>query len=117
MEKKKAIKLIKQILIVFYLLVFAGLLGLHVWVKLPGAGVSFESLIYWWILIGWIFAIVNFKWGSSASLIPAFFLFVVGAALVTLGFKGIAEIIMKVSFIGWLVGITQALIEYRKMSK
>lgn len=117
MEKKKTIKTIKLTFVIFYLVVFVGLSVLQIWTKLSELGVSFESLIYWWLLIGWVFLIINSKWGSSASLIPAFFLFILGAGVAIIGLKGVAESIMRVSFIGWLVGITQALIEYRKMAK
>lgn len=114
MEKKKAIRVIKPILAFFYFLVFIGLLLLQVWLRLSGSGISMESLIYWWILIGWVLAIINFKWKSSVSLVPAFLFFAFGAALVTVGLDGIAEKVMRISFLGWMVGIVQALVEYRK---
>lgn len=114
MEKKKTIKIIKLTFVIFYLVVFVGLSVFQIWAKFSGLGVSFESLIYWWLLVGWVFLIINFKWGSSASLIPVFLLFILGAFFATVGFREVAETTMRISFIGWLVGIVQALVEYKK---
>lgn len=72
------------------------------------------NLIYWIILICWILAIKIFKRDSNFALLPAFILFLIAASLTVLGLRNLAEPIMRVSLIGWIIGIFHALIEYKK---
>lgn len=71
------------------------------------------EIIYWAILVIWIIAIWGLKKNSGFSLLLAFVLFIISATLTVLTFRNLAEPIMRVSLIGWIVGIFQALIEYR----
>lgn len=71
------------------------------------------EIIYWAILVIWIIAIWVLKKNSGFSLLLAFVLFIISATLTVLTFRNLAEPIMRVSLIGWIVGIFQALIEYR----
>ena len=107
-------KLVKILAIFLYLIVFVGLLLLQLWSNLIGSGLSVSSYLYWLILIGWIFAILKLNFQSFVSLSVAFILFVFSAMMVILDFKELGETIMRISFIGWLVGLSQALIEYKR---
>lgn len=75
------------------------------------------EIIYWLILIGWILGLRLLKKDSSFALIPAFGLFVVSAVLIIFNLNSLAEPVMRVSFIGWMVGVTLALVEYIKRAK
>lgn len=58
-------------LIFVYFIVFFGILLLGIWFNV-------ESMLYWWLLLGWIYyAFVNKDNNSKTSLI-AFILFIVG---------------------------------------
>lgn len=107
-------KLIKVLIVVVYIVVFLGVLTIQLWVNVAGVGFSVSSLIYWLILLAWLGFIWQFKWGCSVTLIFAFVLFVIAAAFAIFGLRGVGETVMRVSFIGWLVGIGQALVEYKK---
>ena len=113
----KLINSFKVLVVAMYLVILVALLGLQVWSKFIESGFSVVSFIYWMILFGWIGLIVNYKWSSSTSLVPALALFILGALLATIGFREIAETVMRISFIGWMVGITQALVEYKRNEK
>lgn len=75
------------------------------------------EIAYWAILIIWILIIKVLRWDSGVSLKIAFVLFLISAALTVLTLSSVAETVMRVSFIGWLIGIFQALIEYIKQPK
>lgn len=62
-------------------------------------------MIYWIILAGSIISLIFFKKRASFYLYLAFYTFIVGAVLRVVGINDIAEAIMRISFIGWLVGI------------
>lgn len=70
--------------------------------------------IYLVIITLWILGIIILKKGSNFALIPAFILFLVSAFFSVLNLVDIAEQIMRVSFIGWIIGILHALIEYKR---
>ncbi len=72
------------------------------------------EFVYLVIITLWILAIIFFKKDSSYSLIPAFFLFLVSAFFAVFNLMDISEQIMRISFIGWIIGIFHALIEYKK---
>lgn len=72
------------------------------------------EIIYWIILFLLIIGVWILKRNSNFILYPAFMLFLVSAILTVLGFRNFAETLMRVSLIFWIVGIVQALFEYRK---
>lgn len=72
------------------------------------------ELIYLAIITIWVLGIIIYKKNSDYALIPAFLLFLVSAFFTVLNLSDIAEQIMRISFIGWLIGIVGALIEYKK---
>lgn len=114
MEKTKIIKLGQFIGIILYLLLFIGLLIIQSLSLIFVSSLSVSSYIYWMIFLGWIFLIFKFRWKSSLSLLSAFILFIIAAILAIFRLNTAAETVMRVSFIGWMVGIGQALLEYRK---
>lgn len=73
--------------------------------------------LYWLILFLWVGGIFYLKKDSRFALYPAFVLFIVSAVLTVIGFRNVAEPIMRVSFIGWLIGIFMALIEYKRSTR
>jgi hypothetical protein len=75
------------------------------------------EIIYWIILIVWSIVAKVSKKDSGATLKVAFVLFLVSALLTILNIKDLAETVMRVSFIGWLIGLFQALREYIKQNK
>ena len=72
------------------------------------------SVFYLWILLGWVFFISSFGKSSKFSAVFAFSLFIVAAALTTVGFVKVAEIFMRGSFTLWIFVLVQSLIEYRR---
>lgn len=73
-----------------------------------------QPLFFWWILIGWIFLIYSFKFKSKPIFAISFILFLFSALLTTINLQSFAETIMRISFIGWIIGLVRALIEYKK---
>ncbi len=108
---------IKTFLIIFYFLAFLGLLVLQVLAKISRWNISFESLVYWWILLGVLVLVIKKEIKSSFLLYPAFFLFIFALPFSIFGIFRIGETLMRLSFIAWLVGITLALLEYKGNGK
>lgn len=75
------------------------------------------EIAYWILLIVWIAIIWILKKDSGFSLLIAFSLFLISATLTVFNFRNLAETIMRVSLIGWLIGIFQALTEYIRHPK
>lgn len=75
------------------------------------------EIVYWFILISWIILIRVSKKDSGITLKIAFILFFIAAVLTVFNLRLIAEPIMRVSFIGWLIGLFHALIEHIKQPK
>lgn len=71
-----------------------------------------KPLFYWWILGLFIIIIWLFKLPSIWSLLFSFGLFILAGLLTTFGTTNLAELIMRISLIGWLVGFTQSFLEY-----
>lgn len=114
MEKKVIIKIAKIIIGINLLILLLGLIVFQVWLNISLSDFSVLSLIYWIMFVGWIGIIIKFKWTSVITLTIAFTFYIVGAILVTFGFSGLAEGVLRISVIGWILGIVQALLEYRK---
>lgn len=114
MEKKKNLRKIKVAATVIISMTLFGLLVLQIWITYSGLSSMHSALMYWPILFGWILLILIHKLKSNISLVFAFVFFALAAFATTFGFENIAESFMKISFIGWLVGIAQALVEYKK---
>ncbi len=77
----------------------------------------FNPWIYWLILLGWIIAIRQFKIDSEGTFILTFLFFIIAATVTLFGQEMPAEIIMKISFTGLIIGFFQALTEYKKSDR
>ena len=75
------------------------------------------ELVYWLILFSWVAVIWFSKKTSNFAFYPAFVLFIIAAVLTVFGLRSLAEPIMRISFIGWLIGIFKALMEYKKSNR
>lgn len=114
MDKTKIYKVINLIIIVGYLLVLIIILFFQFWSYSFGMMLSYSPLLYWLILFGWLGFNYKFKWKSNVSLISAFIFYCIASFITILGLVGIGETVMRLSFIGWLVGVAQALMEYKQ---
>lgn len=90
-------------------------MGLTVIIIMRGQTSVISSLIYWMILGLIIFTILLFKLRSQVVLLFSFGLFILAALVTTLTFTSIAEKIMRISLLGWIVGFILSLIEYKKL--
>lgn len=75
------------------------------------------ELLYWLILFSWIAVMWFSKKDSNFAFYPAIVLFIIAAVLTVFGLRSLAEPIMRISFIGWLIGIFKALMEYKKNNR
>lgn len=103
---KRLIKFVTSILI---LLSSFGLVVLWIF--------KLETYFYWWLLIVWTYMILNLKFYSYHTLIVAISVFLIGTILATGRLLNIAEFIIRTSFVFWIMGITQALIELKKQEQ
>lgn len=71
------------------------------------------EIVYWLILFIFILIIWIMKKNSGFALSIAFTLFILAAILTVFNLRNLAETFMRLSLIGWLIGILQALLEYR----
>ena len=76
---------------------------------------SFWQLTYWWLLIFTISIIWNFKLGSGFILWISFLIFLLSALLFSVGLKTIAETFIRISFLGWIIGLIQSFVEYKNL--
>jgi uncharacterized membrane protein len=68
-------------------------------------------------LIALILAIFIWKLTSNFSLKFAFILTLCGMLFATVNISNLAEVILRLGFVGWIVGIIQALVEYLRDEK
>lgn len=77
-------------------------------------GFPLWPLTYWWILVFTIFMIWNFKLGSGFMLWSALLIFILSALLVSIGLRSVGETLMRISFLGWIIGLIQSMVEYKR---
>ena len=109
--------MIKKIFIATYLVFFLGILIVDFLGSMRGYGIFISPLTYWMILVGWLCINYERKIKSRNSFVLAFSLFIISAVFGIFEARFVSEIIMKISFIGWVIGIVQALVEYKKTQK
>lgn len=114
MEKKKVKRALKIILFI-YVAILLLLFLLQLWFIMHQLSLSLESLLYWLVLFGWVYAVVVYKKSSGVSLKVALSIFVIGAVLNLFNLFDISETFMKFSFIGWIIGLGQAVTEYMRV--
>lgn len=104
MEAKKRIKNINLLIVAIYLISFIGLVTLQIWITYTGSGLNLFTLLYWMILVGWLWTILYFHLHSNSSFVLGLVFFILGSALSVIGIGSVAEVFMKVSFIGFFCG-------------
>jgi hypothetical protein len=107
-------KIVKIIFGVILLVMLVGFGAFLYWVDYAQLSFPILSSLYWLLAIIWVGSIVYFKWNSTVSLVFAILLYIIGAILMIVGLESSAEGFLRLSIIGWMVGITQALLEYKK---
>jgi len=114
MEKETIVKAVKILMGISFVLIILGMIAFLYWVNYSQLSFPVLSSLYWMLLFCWVGIIIYFKWGASVSMVIALTLFIIGSIISTLGLGNLAEEIFRVSFIGWLMGIIHALIEYKR---
>jgi len=121
MEKENKLKFFRRItktlLFFMYILILASLLFLETWARFYGTGYTIATLIYWIFLLGWVGLIINYKLKSTTSYFLGFILLPFVIALTVISIRNIAEVFMRIVFVFFLVGMIQALIEYKQNEK
>lgn len=74
----------------------------------------FQYFVYWWVLVLIVLIGLSLRLKSQFYLLGAFALFFISALFTVVGSKETGEMIMRVSLIGWVIGLTQSLVEYKK---
>lgn len=97
------------LLLIFLFLAFLGIVSASIFLS-----IAIEKIYYWYLFIAWIVLIWKFKLGSGFSLGFGLLLFLISVFITIFGFVNAAEIIMRISFTGFLIGILQAFIEYNR---
>src|SRR3989344_8457076 len=110
MEKNKLIKVLKLLVAVIYIFIFCAVLFYEFIFKSRFSPPT-NYAIYWMIFVGWVALVLNFHFKAQLSLRLAFYLFVISAAIYVFGLGSFSESIMRISLLGWIIGITQTLTE------
>lgn len=113
MQKKP----IKKIVFISLLVIFVVLLIFQLGILITNGNLSLESVIYWIILLLWADAVWYFKLRESYTFILAFILFVISAIFSIFGLFVFSEVIMRISFIGWVIGMIQAIAIYKSIKR
>ena len=111
----KRIKVVNISLIFIYSVIFVILVLIQIWSAVFKIDLSLSYLIYWMVLAGWMYLVYKWHLEDSVSFKFALFLFIIAASFALFGWLHIAEPIMRISFIGFLVGVGQDIImEFKK---
>ncbi len=97
------------------LLIILGIIILMIGILLYFLQLSIWGTFYWFILIFLVFVKLLLEFSSKYILLAAFILFLCSALITTVGLQVLGELTMRISFIFWIVGIIQAVEEYRKL--
>lgn len=95
-------------LLVFVFIIFLGL-GEIIFLRF---GLSVESLVYWWVLLLGVWLIWTFRLDARFPLLIALALLVLSALMVSIGLREIGETVLRLSLLGWLIGLVQSALEY-----
>lgn len=71
-------------------------------------------MVYWFLFFGWVIYAYITKKCSLHHLWIAFGLFTLAALLKTVSLDNLAEPLMRISLLGWLIGMTIAIKEYQR---
>lgn len=93
---------------IFLFLLF-GMSVLEIWLHVTERGFSVMEFIYWILLLLWLSFIISLKTKSTSTLFLAFTLFILAAVLTILRLESLAEILMRISLVGWIMGLGQSI--------
>ena len=99
----------------FLTFVFIVILGLGEIIILS-LGLSVWPLIYWWVLLFVIWLIWTFRLDSKYALWSVLFLFILSALFTSISLRGVGEVLMRLSLLGWMIGVVQSISEKSKPS-
>ncbi len=71
-------------------------------------------MFYWLVTLVTIISVFFTKKNAKFYLLIGFYIFITGAVLKTINLNGISEILMRISFICWIVGLAMAIREFRQ---
>lgn len=114
MEKQEIKTKLKFVLILLLIMSLVLLLVVQAWLYMTESFLTLSSVIYWLTALVWVILLILYKLKSTFSMFVAFILLIISAVLSVFGLSSFGETIMRLSLIGWLLGIVQALLEYRK---
>lgn len=77
---------------------------------------SLEPFIYWLVLLSAIWLIWVFHLNSKLSLWTALSLLILSALFTSVGLGEVGETVMRLSLLGWIIGLVQRLLEYKIQS-
>ena len=97
-----------------YLVFFLFLVLFQAWTKYAELNFSIIHLLHWFFLFGWLMVVSAYKLTSKFSLGMGLAMMIAGIVIFILGPLDFTETIIRFGFVAWLVGIGQALLEYRK---
>lgn len=92
-----------------FLSLFLGMSMLEVWLHVTERGFSVMEFIYWILFLLWLSFIISLKTKSASTLFLAFSLFILAAIFTVLGLVEVGEILMRMSLIGWMIGLGQSI--------
>ena len=75
-----------------------------------------NTIYYWWVLVGLVFAIKAYRLNSDFLLKYSLILFLISVLIMLFSTIIISEFIASVSFVGFFVGIVLALFEAKRNS-
>lgn len=110
---KKTNIVLKTALFIFLIIFILYLLFIKVF-YLKNYSYIWEDYFYLWLLLSLTYSIWAFKLSSRKILLFSMYGYILGALLSLINLNNLAEGVFRSTFIGFLVGIVGALIEYRR---
>jgi len=96
-----------------FLSLFLGMSMLENWLHVTERGFSVMEFIYWILFLLWILLIISLKTKSTSTLFLAFTLFILAAVFTIFRLEGVGEILMRMSLMGWIIGLGQSIFEIK----
>jgi len=105
--------------VILSILIFAGLVWLMLlrFFYLEKYSYVWEDYFYLWLLIILMYGSFGFKIGSRKVLRYSIYSYILGFIFVLFNLNNFGEFFLRSSFIGLIVGLTSALVEYRKIKQ
>lgn len=87
---------------------------LSILIFLFSMGLPVEGIFYWLLLIYWLGIVIIFKKGSGFGFKLVIIFYILAILISLFNFVNASELIMRVMFIGLIVSIPQAFLEFLK---